>query len=112
MGDQMQGQIMKYVQSVFADPDIRTCADIAKWCSSPSYFPEWAPDGGRGIMARMVCPRTCECDLPNSYIFVNSGCPSFCTLDAHEPFYTFRNKSKCVQPKPQNISNWAIWIAW
>ncbi|OLQ15149.1 hypothetical protein AK812_SmicGene602 [Symbiodinium microadriaticum] len=54
------------------------CQTVARYCTSVSLETTWAPDDGRGIMTRMLCPDTCGCWSSVSPRLINTGCPTTC----------------------------------
>ena len=72
-------------------PDCKT--DAISYCRQES---------GAGVVARMYCPKTCECDEPDSTNLLRlpiSGCPVGCRSS---PYYTTTLASKACSDEPAN----------
>lgn len=110
--DQLPDVYLAYMRYILQDPSISACEDVKKWCVSMSFLKTWGPDGGKGFVARMICPSTCGCDDPSSALFYLEGCPDACTTTDHVPFASALKNSNCSQSSTKDLVQTDVWKSW
>lgn len=110
--DMLDGPRLQYLRSLSKNQSISSCADARQWCTSVSNLPDRTPDGGLGLMTRMLCPKTCGCDDYRSDLMIDNGCPSICRNEKHPPYAAFLGKSNCTELSPAELRNSTKWQSW
>lgn len=89
-----------YMKEVAGD-QFDSCETVKPFCSSVTLESTWAPDQGRGILARMLCPMTCLCWSEISPRLIQTGCPSSCTQTLADGFgFTVQHRNEEFENAP------------
>eukprot|EP00438_Fugacium_kawagutii_P010539 Skav214536 [mRNA] locus=scaffold410:509958:520741:+ [translate_table: standard] len=67
--------MLNYLRGFFGNESIQGCHDVEPYCGSITQMPGYGGDGGKGWAARMLCSKTCGCQVPGGDFISVQGCP-------------------------------------
>eukprot|EP00438_Fugacium_kawagutii_P006779 Skav210670 [mRNA] locus=scaffold4685:23762:26756:- [translate_table: standard] len=111
--------MLNYLKDFFDDESIQGCQDVQSYCGSITKMPGYGGDGGKGWAARMLCSKTCGCQVPGGDFISVQGCPfgygsrdETNALEDTSEFTAYRESTGCIEKNASSLQQFSPWVKW